>query len=193
MGFDSLTAKRAYAKAKPPLTAPNIPKKDRVLQLSTLLCKIKLYEGGLKMKFRLIIDENCDEEVVVYAKKESALTKELEALVKNSTAEILCYSGKNIIKLSPSEVYAFAVEDGKVFAHTANEKLLVQKRLYRIEEIAGERFVKINQSCIVNVALIERFEPTFGGSLMVVMKNGYRDYVSRRQMKAVKERIGLKR
>ncbi len=145
------------------------------------------------MKFRLIIDESCEEEVVVYAKKESAFTEELEAFVKSNTSEILGHIGGSIVRLSPSEVYAFAVEDGKVFAHTAVEKLLVQKRLYQIEEIAGERFVKINQSCIVNVALIERFEPTFGGSLMAVMKNGYRDYVSRRQMKTVKERIGFRR
>jgi DNA-binding LytR/AlgR family response regulator len=145
------------------------------------------------MKFRLIIDENRDEEVVVYAKKESAFTSELEALVKSNSAEILGYSAGSIVRLSPSDVYAFAVEDGKIFAHTASEKHLVQNRLYRIEEIVGERFVKINQSCLVNVALIERFEPTFGGSLMAVMKNGYRDYVSRRQMKTVKERIGFKR
>lgn len=145
------------------------------------------------MKFRLVIDESRDEEVVVYAKKESSFTNELETFVKNNAAELLGYSGGNIVCLSPSDIYAFAVEDGKVFAHTASEKHLVQNRLYRIEEIVGEGFVKINQSCLVNVALIERFEPTFGGSLMVVMKNGYRDYVSRRQMKNVKERIGFKR
>jgi DNA-binding LytR/AlgR family response regulator len=145
------------------------------------------------MKFKLIIDENRDEEIVVYAKKASAFTDELEAFVKSNTPDIIGYNGGNIVKLSPSEVYVFAVEDGKVFAHTEKEKHLVQKRLYQIEETAGEKFVKINQSCIVNVALIERFEPTFGGSLMVVMKNGYRDYVSRRQMKIVKERIGFKR
>ena len=143
------------------------------------------------MKFRLVIDENCEEEVVVYAKKASAFTEELESFVKSNTPEILGYVKGSIVKLSPSEVYAFAVEEGKVFAHTASEKLLVPKRLYKIEEIAGERFVKVNQSCLVNVALIERFEPTFGGSLTVVMKNGYRDYVSRRQMKNVKERIGF--
>lgn len=143
------------------------------------------------MKFRLIIDESREEEVIVYAKKASAFTEELEAFVKSNTPEILGYREGSIVKLAPADVYAFAVEDGKVFAHTAVEKLLVQKRLYKIEELAGERFVKINQSCIVNVAAIERFEPTFGGSLMVVMKNGYRDYVSRRQMRAVKERIGI--
>ena len=84
------------------------------------------------------------------------------------------------------------MEDGKVFAVTEREKLQVQKRLYRIEEMLDARFVKINQSCIVNVGCIERFEATFGGSLLVILKNGYKDYVSRRQMKTVKERIGFR-
>ena len=145
------------------------------------------------MKFTVIIDEDREEEIVVYAKKESAFIAELEAFVKSNTSEIIGYGEGSIVKLATEDVYAFAVEDGKVFAHTAGEKLLVQKRLYRIEELAGERFVKINQSCIVNMGKIEKFEPTFGGSLMVVLKNGYRDYVSRRQMKTVKERIGFKR
>jgi DNA-binding LytR/AlgR family response regulator len=150
-------------------------------------------QGGEKMKFKLIIDENRDEEVIVYAKKESAFTEELAAFVKSNSSEIIGYGEGSIVKLSPAEVFVFSVEDGKVFAHTAKEKLFVQKRLYQIEEITGEVFVKINQSCIVNVGQIERFEATFGGSLMVVMKNGCRDYVSRRQMKTVKERIGFKR
>ena len=145
------------------------------------------------MKFKLIIDENREEEVIVYAKKESAFTEELESFVKNNSSEILGYGEGSIVKLLPADVFVFAVEEGKVFAHTAAEKLLVQKRLYQIEEMLSEGFVKINQSCIVNIGQIERFEATFGGSLMVVLKNGYRDYVSRRQMKNVKERIGFKR
>jgi DNA-binding LytR/AlgR family response regulator len=145
------------------------------------------------VKFTVIIDEEREEEIVVYAKKESRFTEELEAFVKSNTSEIIGYGDGSAVKLSSAEVYAFAVENGKVLAYTAKEKLTIQKRLYQVEETVSEGFVKINQSCIVNIAQIERFESTFGGSLMVVMKNGYRDYVSRRQMKIVKERIGFKR
>lgn len=145
------------------------------------------------MKFTLITDEEREEEVIVYAHARSRFTEELEAFVNSNTEEIIGYKDGSIVKLCASEVYAFAVEEGKVFAVTAHEKFQVQKRLYMMEEMLDARFVKINQSCIVNVRQIERFEPTFGGSLMAVLKNGYRDYVSRRQMKTVKERIGFKR
>ena len=68
-----------------------------------------------------------------------------------------------------------------------------KKRLYKIEEmLEDDDFIKINQSCIVNIKMIESFDASIGGALMIKLKNGYRDYISRRQIKAVKERLGLK-
>ena len=55
----------------------------------------------------------------------------------------------------------------------------------------GTDFIKINQSCIANIRQIQRFDTSFSGTLRVIFKNGYTDYVSRRQLKAVKERLGL--
>ena len=86
----------------------------------------------------------------------------------------------------------YTVEDGKVFAVTADGRFLVRERLYQLEERYCHAFVKINQSCLVNVSLVNRFSASIGGSLRVEMKNGFFDYVSRRQIKAVKERLGLK-
>ena len=54
-----------------------------------------------------------------------------------------------------------------------------------------ENFIKINQSCIANIRQIEKVEGTFSGSLSVVFKNGYKDYISRRNLKNVKERLKL--
>ena len=51
--------------------------------------------------------------------------------------------------------------------------------------------MKINQSCLVRVDKIKRFHSSIGGSLMVTLEGGYRDYISRRQLKIVKERIGI--
>ncbi len=64
-------------------------------------------------------------------------------------------------------------------------------RLYQLEESLPMEFVKINQSCIANLQQVEKFSVSFGGSLMVCFKNGQREYVSRRQVKAVKKRVGM--
>ena len=52
-------------------------------------------------------------------------------------------------------------------------------------------FVRINQSCIANINQIKKFSASFNGFLQVHFKNGYIDYVSRRELKNVKERVGI--
>lgn len=63
--------------------------------------------------------------------------------------------------------------------------------MYQIEEMNLASFIKINQSCLANKKKIKKFESTIGGSLRVVFKNGYIDYIARRELKNVKERMGL--
>lgn len=147
------------------------------------------------MKCTTVIDPNReDEEVVIYLKKEREIAHKIEALLLDEGTDLVGYgSNGQIIPLSPSDVLCFTVEGGKVFALTEHERLLLKCRLYTLEEQLQGRFVKINQSCLINVSAIERFDTSFGGTLLVTLKNGFRDYVSRRQMKAVKERLGLKK
>ncbi|MBE6542129.1 MAG: LytTR family transcriptional regulator [Ruminococcaceae bacterium] len=143
------------------------------------------------MKFRLIIDPNRDEEVIIYAKQRSEITDEIENLVKEEVTELIGYGKRDIVKLDIRNVVCFTVDDGKVYAVTDKEKLWIKSRLYQVEGLLDSNFVKINQSCIANIKKIKKFDVSFGGALTVIFKNGYTDYVSRRQMKIVKERIGF--
>lgn len=142
------------------------------------------------MKFRLFIDCDREEEVVVYAHEKSRLVSSIEKLVSDNT-ELIGYNGKTAVRINLWEVYCFVTERNKVYAVTEKEKLQMKLRLYQLEEIADENFVKINQSCIANIRMIGRFDASVSGTMRVVFKNGYTDYVSRRQMKTVKERLGL--
>ena len=144
------------------------------------------------MKYTIIIDENREEEVIVYAKKKSALTDEIESLVSDNKLGLIGYdkNGEGV-KLIADEVCCFAAEDNRVYAITEKEKLRLKCRLYQLEEMLPDNFVKINQSCLANIRKISRFDTSVSGTLLIKFKNGYKDYVSRRQMKAVKERFGL--
>ena len=53
-------------------------------------------------------------------------------------------------------------------------------------------FIKINQSCLVNKHYIKCFKSSWKGSFLVELKNGEKDFISRRQTKIVLERMGLK-
>ena len=146
------------------------------------------------MKFTLRIDPECDEEVIVYTKEKNALTDAIEALINAEnryTPPLIGYIGNDIIEIHPEEVYCFFIEDKKLFASLKRGNALIRKRLYEIEEALGDNFVKINQSSIANMKLIDRFSLSIGATLTVHFKNGRRDYVSRRQTKLVKERLGI--
>ena len=143
------------------------------------------------MKCTLIITDEHEEEVVIYARERTKLTNDIEVLVCGSVPELIGYKENEVVKLNSDLISCFTVEGNKVYALTDSEKLQIKLRLYQLEEMLPDTFVKINQSCIANIKKIERFDTSVSGTLLIKFKNGYKDYVSRRQMKAVKERFGL--
>lgn len=145
------------------------------------------------MKYTTVIDPRREEEVIIHAKKKTREIDELESYLDRMSAELMGYGEDGqIVPLRPAEVHCFIVEDGKVYALTDTGKLTVRLPLYAIEEMLSEDFVRINQSCLGNVRKIARFDASIGGALMVTFQNGHRDYVSRRQLKTVKERMHIK-
>ena len=147
------------------------------------------------MKYTLHIDEGREEEIIIYAHSKTKLIESLERLIneeKLDTPPIIGYIGESIIEISPRDVHCFFIEGKRLYASLDRDNALIKRRLYEIENILDNDFIKINQSTIANVKKIERFSVSIGAALTVHFKNGKRDYVSRRQLKAVKERLGIK-
>ena len=143
------------------------------------------------MKLEIVIDKSREETVKIVAHEKTPLVCAIERLIEENNTELIGYIEREAIRLSASEIYCFTVEVGKVYALTDKGKLSLRRRLYSLEEALPESFIKINQSCIVNMNMIERFGVSFSGALQVVLKNGYSDYVSRRNVKKIKERLGI--
>lgn len=145
------------------------------------------------MKFRVYIDPEAEEEVIVRAHEQAPWIEELEATVLRRATEVIGYREGCVARLTAAEILFFSVEDGKTYAVTADGRYRVRERLYTLEEKMGAAFVPINQSCLARIDAIAQFEVSVGGSLMVVFRNGARDYVARRRLKQVKERMGLRK
>lgn len=143
------------------------------------------------MKYTVHFEKDREEEVIVYAHAPSPLTEKISRLCKTAAPELIGYREEEACRLDVHSVCCFFVEDSKVWAHTMHGKYRVKLRLYQLEESFPEDFVKINQSCLANVRRIRKFGTSFGGSLTVTFENGHRDYVSRRNVKTIKERFGL--
>ena len=143
------------------------------------------------MKFSLFIDNEREEEVIIYAREKNALTERIESIVNESERDVFGYRNEEIVKLELTAIACVFVEADKVYTIADGERYQLRERLYQMEALLGNSCVRINQSCIVRVSEIERFDTSLSGALKVNLKNGFKDYVSRRQMKRVKERLGL--
>ena len=84
-----------------------------------------------------------------------------------------------------------AVENEKVAVFTEKDKFFIKERLYMAEKKLSSDFIRLNQSAIGNIRKIRKFDCSVSGTLKVTFTNGLTDYVSRRQVKAVRERLGL--
>ena len=144
------------------------------------------------MRFELIVDPSCEERVILHARQESELTRAIQRLVQEESTKLVGYRQGEIVPLTPAQITCVTVEGDRVFALCREEKLQMKQRLYVLEEMLGDGFVKINQSCLANISQVERFDASVTGTLKVKFKNGHTDYVSRRQLKQVKERFGIK-
>ena len=142
------------------------------------------------MDYKIEINETQDEDILVIAKCSSSLLQQIEALLQEEQP-VRGYSDRAIIQIRSERTFCFYIEDNRVYAQTKDGTFYVKERLYQLEDIFANQFVKINQSCLINQKEIEKFEVSLGGSLSVVLTNGYRDYISRRQLKQVKERFGI--
>ena len=143
------------------------------------------------MKLSIFIDKNREEEIQIFAHEETELITQIKSLLSDYSLQINGFKEKEIYPLKINDIYWFSAENNKVYAITENDKFLLKERLYTIEKNLSRDFIKINKSCIANIKKIDRFEAVISGTIMVKFKNGYADYVSRRSVKSVKERLGF--
>ena len=145
------------------------------------------------MKLKVVIDSLEEERIEIYAHERSDLVLKIENLINNDNKNISAYFEDEIFSLQVENIHRFYVENNKLYASDESGKYRIKMRLYQVEELIGDSFIKINQSCLVNKNKIKKFSSSIGGYLLVELKNGEKDYVSRRQTKVVLERMGIKK
>ena len=147
------------------------------------------------MKYKLIIDKDAEEEIVVTAHEPSGLTEQIENLVRefSGTESIMGYMDDEVRKLSFSEIECITVLERKVIAIDCEGKeYRIQGTLRELENILPAYFIRINKSTLANEHCILRFDTAVSGGVDAVFMCGYRDYVSRRCFSEIRRRYGIK-
>ena len=143
------------------------------------------------MKYKLIIDKNAEEEVIVVAHGPSSLTQQIEDLVcSHSGADtIMGYRDEELRRLSFSEIECITILDRKVIAiDSSGTQYRLQDRLRDLEDILPSYFIRINKSTLANEHRILRFHAAFRGGVDAIFRCGYREYVSRRCFAEIRRR-----
>ena len=112
------------------------------------------------MRFKLIIDETKDEEIVATVHERSPLTDQIEALILRQTDSdrIAAYADDDMKLLPFADISCITVLDGKTYAIDLHGKRYrLKQRLYELEAILPACFIRINKSALANENRLERF------------------------------------
>ena len=98
---------------------------------------------------------------------------------------------EDIIVLQPKDIYMVRVEDGDTVIYGARERYRSRKRLYELASQLGKQFMQISKTTLINLSYMDSIEPGFSGTLLLKLKNGNKDYVSRKYLPEFKRYLGL--
>ena len=106
-------------------------------------------------------------------------------------APIVAQHSEELIILKPDDIYMVRVEDGNTMIYGGNEVYYSRKRLYELKAQLGTKFMQISKCSLVNLKYLSSVEPGFSGTLLLKLKNGSKEYVSRKYLSDFKHYLGL--
>ncbi len=115
----------------------------------------------------------------------------IDVLGTSETPITALQNEEDIIVLQPKDIYMVRVEDGDTIIYGAKQKYRSRKRLYELAEQLGKQFMQISKTTLINLSYMDSIEPGFSGTLLLKLKNGNKDYVSRKYLPEFKKYLGL--
>ena len=123
------------------------------------------------------------------------VTEEIQRIVDvlgtNETPITALQNEDNIVVLQPKDIYMVRVEDGDTIIYGAKQRYRSRKRLYELAQQLGSQFMQISKTTLINLSYVDSIEPGFSGTLLLKLKNGNKDYVSRKYLPEFKKYLGI--
>ncbi|MDO4877097.1 MAG: LytTR family DNA-binding domain-containing protein [Oscillospiraceae bacterium] len=123
------------------------------------------------------------------------VTEEIQRMIdifSNSETPVTALQNEeDIVVLQPKDIYMVRVENGDTVIYGAKQKYRSRKRLYELAMQLGKQFMQISKTTLINLSYMDSIEPGFSGTLLLKLKNGDKDYVSRKYLPEFKKYLGL--
>jgi DNA-binding LytR/AlgR family response regulator len=119
------------------------------------------------------------------------ITRIIDIFSNNDTPVTALQNEEEIVVLKPDEIFMVRIEGGDTVIYGEKQKYRSRKRLYELAEILGKKFMQISKTTLINLSYIDSIEPGFSGTMLLKLKNGNKDYVSRKYLPDFKRYLGL--
>ena len=119
------------------------------------------------------------------------ITRIIDMFSNNETPVTALQNEEEIVVLQPKEIYMVRIEGGDTVIYGEKQKYRSRKRLYELSELLGKQFMQISKTTLINLSYIDSIEPGFSGTMLMKLKNGNKDYVSRKYLPEFKRYLGL--
>ena len=130
--------------------------------------------------------------VEIHCREVTSETERLERYISRFDERLQATSEGNTYNVQIDEILYIESVDKKTFLYTTGHVLQTEKRLYELEELLDEKtFFRASKSVIVNLNKITKLTPEVTRNTLAPLTNGEVIVISRRNVKALKELIGL--
>ena len=145
------------------------------------------------MKVRIQVDPAISEEYAEFHVREitDEVSRFAEIIEKSNSVITGADEFERTIIINPSDIVAVHAEKKWCRILTETADYSCRKRLYELEQDLGPEFMRISKSILVCIRKIDSVEAVFNGMLLLHMKNGSKEYVSRTYLPNLKSYLGL--
>lgn len=146
------------------------------------------------MRVRIELTQNPEEEeVVIRCGRADATVEKIRQYVLQQTREaspVTFFKDDRAYYFPLDRVLFFETDGERIYAHTADDAYRIKYRLYELEELLPDYFVRAAKSAIVNVLQIYSVQRNLSASSLVSFKGSHKQlYVSRFYFKELRRRL----
>ena len=145
------------------------------------------------MKVKIQVDPAISEEYAEFHVREitAEVSRFAEIIEKSNSVLTGTDEFERTVIINPDDIVAVHAEKKwcRIFSETADYSC--RKRLYELEQDLGPEFMRISKSILVCIRKIDSVEAVFNGMLLLHMKNGSKEYVSRTYLPNLKSYLGI--
>jgi len=150
------------------------------------------------MKIKIEIEDNLTEnEIVIHCNQIDENIKQIqEAIVSISRTQekFILFKEETEYYVSLNKILFFETQENVVYAHTRKDVYQTKLRLYELENLLPDNFMRISKSAILNLNHVFSITRNITASSEVQFEGTHKQiYISRNYYKSMKSRLDEKR